>query len=158
MPNIRSSADLRNNYNDISSYCHAYNEPVFITKNGKGDLAVMSMETYEEMAGRIELYSKLQEGLADVEAGNTRPFADVMADLRHRRSADEIQHSCHPSRRARYGERLRLYRSRAKNPTAADKLLDVADEKSEHWQNSRTNLKSFPTNCFPYGESASPSL
>lgn len=85
MPNIRSSADLRNNYNDISSYCHAYNEPVFITKNGKGDLAVMSMETYEEMAGRIELYSKLQEGLADVEAGNTRPFADVMADLRHRR-------------------------------------------------------------------------
>lgn len=48
MPNIRSSADLRNNYNDISSYCHAYNEPVFITKNGKGDLAVMSMETYEE--------------------------------------------------------------------------------------------------------------
>ena len=30
MPNIRSSADLRNNYNDISSYCHAYNEPVFI--------------------------------------------------------------------------------------------------------------------------------
>ena len=45
----------------------------------------MSMETYEEMAGRIELYSKLQEGLADMEAGNTRPFADVMADLRHRR-------------------------------------------------------------------------
>ena len=51
----------------------------------KGDLAVMSMETYEEMAGRIELYSKLQEGLADIDAGNTRPFADVMADLRHRR-------------------------------------------------------------------------
>ena len=64
MPNIRSSADLRNNYNDISSYCHAYNEPVFITKNGKGDLAVMSMETYEEMAGRIELYSKLQEAIS----------------------------------------------------------------------------------------------
>ena len=45
-----------------------------------------------------------------------------------------------------------------KNQTAADKLLDVADEKSEHWQNSRTNLKLFPTNCFPCGESASPSL
>ena len=47
-------------------------------------------------------------------------------------SADEIQHSCHPSRRARYGERLRLYRPCdlvLKNPTAADKLLDVADEK-----------------------------
>ena len=85
MPNIRSSADLRHNHNDMSSYGHAYNEPVFITTNGQGDLAVMSMETYEEMAGRIELYSKLQEGLADVEAGNTRLFADVMAALRHRR-------------------------------------------------------------------------
>ena len=85
MPNIRSSADLRNSYNDISTYCHSYNEPVFITKNGKGDLAVMSMETYEELTGRIELYSKLQEVLADIEAGNTRPFGDVMADLRKRR-------------------------------------------------------------------------
>ena len=35
MPNIRSSADLRNNYNEISTFCHDYAEPVFITKNGK---------------------------------------------------------------------------------------------------------------------------
>ena len=53
MPKIRSSADLRNNYNDISTFCHTYAEPVFITKNGKGDLAVMSIETYEELAGRL---------------------------------------------------------------------------------------------------------
>jgi len=46
--------DLRNNYNDISTFCHTYAEPVFITKNGKGDLAVMSIETYEELAGRFE--------------------------------------------------------------------------------------------------------
>ena len=84
MPQIRPITDLRNT-TEISNICHAKNEPVFITKNGYGDMVVMSMETYEEMAGRIELYSKLQEGLADVEAGNTRPFADVMADLRHRR-------------------------------------------------------------------------
>ena len=38
MPKIRSSADLRNNYNEISTFCHDYAEPVFITKNGKGDL------------------------------------------------------------------------------------------------------------------------
>ena len=37
MPHIRSSADLRNSYNEISSFCHEYAEPVFITKNGKGD-------------------------------------------------------------------------------------------------------------------------
>ena len=49
MPKIRSSADLRNNYNEISTFCHDYAEPVFITKNGKGDLAVMSIETYEAL-------------------------------------------------------------------------------------------------------------
>ena len=86
MPKIRSSADLRNNYNDISTFCHTYAEPVFITKNGKGDLAVMSIETYEELAGRFELYSKLQEVLDDVAAGRERPLDEVMADLRNRRN------------------------------------------------------------------------
>ena len=42
MPTIKSSADLRNKYNEISHFCHTFAEPVFITKNGKGDLAVMS--------------------------------------------------------------------------------------------------------------------
>ena len=73
MPHIRSSADLRNNYNDISSFCHDYSEPVFITKNGKGDLAVMSIEAYERLIGQFELYSKLQEGLNDVERGIPAP-------------------------------------------------------------------------------------
>ena len=49
MPTIKSSADLRNGYNDISNFCHTFHEPVFITKNGKGDLAVMSIETYEKL-------------------------------------------------------------------------------------------------------------
>ena len=86
MPNIRSSADLRNNYNDISSYCHAYNEPVFITKNGKGDLAVMSIEAYEGLTSRFELYSQIKEGIDDIATGNTRPFSEAMADIRSRRS------------------------------------------------------------------------
>lgn len=59
---------------------------MFITKNGKGDLAVMSIETYEEMVGRFELYGKLQEGLDDVAAGRTRPLEDVISDLRSRRN------------------------------------------------------------------------
>ena len=81
MPNIRSSADLRNNYNDISSFCHQYSEPVFITKNGKGDLAVMSIETYEKLVGRFELYGLLQDGLQDVRERKTRPFSEAMADI-----------------------------------------------------------------------------
>lgn len=85
MPNIRSSADLRNSYNDISEFCHTYPEPVFITKNGKGDLAVMSIETYEQLIGRFELYGLLQEGLSDIQKGNTRPFSEAVSDLRNRR-------------------------------------------------------------------------
>ncbi len=86
MPTIRSSAELRNNYNDISTLCHEYPEPVFITKNGKGDLAVMSIETYEEIAAKFELYSKIKEGLDDVVAGNVRPLSEAMTDIRARRA------------------------------------------------------------------------
>ena len=85
MPAIKSSAELRNSYNDISNFCHTYNEPVFITKNGKGDLAVMSIETYETMTAKFELYNLIQEGLDDVANGNTRPFSDAISDLKGRR-------------------------------------------------------------------------
>ncbi|MBQ8418474.1 MAG: type II toxin-antitoxin system Phd/YefM family antitoxin [Phascolarctobacterium sp.] len=82
MPKIRSSADLRNNYNEISNFCHTYNEPVFITKNGKGDLAVMSIDHYEELTARFELYSKIQEGMDDIAAGRTVPADEVFAMFR----------------------------------------------------------------------------
>ena len=85
MPAIRSSADLRNNYNEISSFCHSYPEPVLITKNGKGDLAVMSIEAYEELTSRFELYSQIKEGMVVFASGNTRPFAEAMADIRSKR-------------------------------------------------------------------------
>ena len=85
MPTSRSSADLRNSYNEISSFCHQYGEPVFITKNGKGDLAVLSIEAYEQLLGRFELYGLLQEGLDDIKTGNTRPFAEALSDIRARR-------------------------------------------------------------------------
>ena len=85
MPTIKSSADLRNGYNEISSFCHQYGEPVFITKNGKGDLAVLSIEAYEQLLGRLELYGLLQEGMDDIKTGNTRPFAEALSDIRARR-------------------------------------------------------------------------
>lgn len=85
MPKIHSSAELRNNYNDISTFCHNYSEPVFITKNGKGDLAVMSIEAYEQLVGRTELYGLIQEGMDDIAQGNTQPFSEAMSDLRSRR-------------------------------------------------------------------------
>ena len=45
---IKSSTSLRNNYVGISSLAHQTQEPIFITKNGEGDLVVMSVEAFEE--------------------------------------------------------------------------------------------------------------
>jgi prevent-host-death family protein len=82
MPTIRPSADLRNNYAEISNFCHQYAEPVFITKNGQGDLAVMSIETYELLAGKSELFRLLDEGLKSRNEGTTRNANEVIANLR----------------------------------------------------------------------------
>ena len=45
----------------------------------------MSIEAYEQLAGRCELYSLIQEGMDDLAAGKTRPFSEAMADIRSRR-------------------------------------------------------------------------
>ena len=82
MPTIKSSADLRNNYNEISTFCHTYPEPVFITKNGKGDLAVMSIEAYEALKGRLELYTLLEKGLQDDRSGNVISFSEGLDNIR----------------------------------------------------------------------------
>ena len=86
MPNLISSAELRNNYSEVSEQCHRYGEPTFVTKNGKGDLAIMSIEAYEQMTARYELYSLIQEGLDDVANGRTRPWEEAMADIKARLS------------------------------------------------------------------------
>ena len=84
MPTIRPSADLRNNYNEISELCHEYSEPVFITKNGTGDLVVMSIETYELLTGKLELYSLIDEGLDRYEQGKVKPMKESIKFLRSR--------------------------------------------------------------------------
>lgn len=83
MPNIKSSTDLINNYNELSKFCHETEEPVFITKNGQRNLVVMSIEAYERLNGKLELYRALDEGRAAIEAGEKRPLTDVINDLRH---------------------------------------------------------------------------
>jgi prevent-host-death family protein len=84
MPTIRPSADLRNNYNEISELCHEYSEPVFITKNGTGDLAVMSIETYELLTGKLELYSLIDEGLIQVKEGRVRSMKGTIKSIREK--------------------------------------------------------------------------
>ena len=84
MPAIKSSTDLRNNYNDISTFCHQQQEPVFITKNGQGDLAVMSIDLYEMINSKLELYRLLAEGRSAINEGRKRPLGEAMLDLRQR--------------------------------------------------------------------------
>jgi prevent-host-death family protein len=71
MPQIRPISDLRNRANEISDLCHSQDEPVFITKNGKGDLVVMSQVHYERLQSLFELYQKLGESEALDASGET---------------------------------------------------------------------------------------
>ena len=61
MPLIRPISDLRNRALEISNLCHSEDQPVFITKNGKDDLVVMSQGHYERLQSLIELYQKIGE-------------------------------------------------------------------------------------------------
>ena len=80
MPQIRPITDLRNT-TEISDICHAKQEPVFITKNGYGDLVIMSIETYERLVGRFELYSLMEKGINDVEHGRVQNADDAFARI-----------------------------------------------------------------------------
>ncbi len=66
---IRPMSDLRNRANEISELCHKEDQAVFITKNGKGDLVVMSEAHYERLHSLLELYEKLVEAEAMDAAG-----------------------------------------------------------------------------------------
>lgn len=68
MPQIRPITDLRNT-SEISDACHARREPVFITKNGYGDLVVMSIETYEEMLDCIATDKAIADTEQEIAAG-----------------------------------------------------------------------------------------
>ena len=64
MPQIRPITDLRNT-NEISDICHAKREPIFITKNGYGDLVVMSIEVYEAMVENAAMDTAISEAEAE---------------------------------------------------------------------------------------------
>ena len=78
---MRPSSDLRNNYAEVSEYCHETGDPVFITKNGRDDLVVMSVDAYERIEKQV-LLAKIERGVEQAKNGNWRPFEDVMADIR----------------------------------------------------------------------------
>lgn len=70
--NIRPVSDLRNNFADISKTVHETEEPVFLTKNGYGDMVVLSMEAFQNLQFESEIYYKLQEAEREAEHTNKR--------------------------------------------------------------------------------------
>ncbi len=81
MPQIRPITDLRNT-TEISELCHSKTEPIFITKNGYGDLVVMSMETYERQMALAEIYKKLALAEKQIEDDQLLDGDDVFKKLR----------------------------------------------------------------------------
>ncbi len=80
---IRPVSDLRNNFADISKTVHETKQPVFLTKNGYGDMVVMSMEAFEQMQFDSEVYFKLLEAEREAEVTEERYSSkDVLKAMR----------------------------------------------------------------------------
>ena len=81
MPQIIPIRDLRDTIK-VSEMCNAVNEPIFVTKNGYGDMVIMSMTTYEEQLARINVYNKVMEAKEAVSKGECSDGKDVMARIK----------------------------------------------------------------------------
>ena len=80
---IRPESELRNNFADISKTVHETAQPVFLTKNGYGDMVVLSMEAYENLQFDSEVYFKLQEAEREAELSDIRYSSkDVLKAMR----------------------------------------------------------------------------
>ena len=81
MINIKPSAAIRKNYNDISSLCKETGEPVFLTKNGEGDLVVMDLTTFARRESMLRLRETLVASEEDRLAGKTGHSIDEVAEM-----------------------------------------------------------------------------
>lgn len=90
MNTIRPVSDLRNNFTEISKTVHETGQPVFLTKNGFGDMVVLSMEAYENLQFESEVYFKLKEAEREAEKNSTRYSSkDVLKALKKAAGASE---------------------------------------------------------------------
>ena len=74
---IRPSADLRNKYKEISELCKTTSEPIYITVNGREDTALLSSDVLNELYETINLLTKINRALQDVNENRLAPLADI---------------------------------------------------------------------------------
>ena len=91
MKMIRPVSDLRNHFADISKTVHETAQPVFLTKNGYGDMVVLSMESYENLQLESEIYTKLQAAEREAELTETRYSSkDVLNAVRSAVEGEQV--------------------------------------------------------------------
>ncbi len=91
MKTIRPVSDLRNNFAEISKTVHETAQPVFLTKNGFGDMVVLSMEAYENLQLESDIYFKLREAEHEAEATKRRfSSKDVLKAMREAAGAEDV--------------------------------------------------------------------
>ncbi len=83
MPQIIPIRDLRDT-NKISEMCNSTNEPIFVTKNGYGDIVVMSLAAYEKRLAQAEMYTSIMEGKEQADRGELLDGPTALAGLRAR--------------------------------------------------------------------------
>ena len=82
---IKPISDLRNKSNEISVLAHESREPIYITKNGEGDLVVLSIEKYRSLENKLDLFGKLATAQAEYDSGERgTPYQEVLTEARAR--------------------------------------------------------------------------
>lgn len=81
MPQIIPIKDLKNT-SEISDMCHKSDEPIYITKNGYGDMVIMSMGVYESSMRKLAIYRDLEMSEQQIESGNVRDARTALAGMR----------------------------------------------------------------------------
>ena len=81
MPQIIPIKDLKNT-SEISDMCHKADEPIYITKNGYGDMVIMSIEIYENTMRQLSMYQDIEISEKQIENGQVKDARTALAGMR----------------------------------------------------------------------------
>lgn len=83
MPQIIPIKDLKNT-SDISEMCHRTDEPIYVTKNGYGDMVIMSIESYEHTMKQLKMYENIEVSERQIKEGKVKDARESLLSIRKR--------------------------------------------------------------------------